>query len=1014
MRKILLFILLLIGFVSYGQVYQKYNQYGMEINRVLPDSLQGLPKDTFYVPQIVRKIPHIAAKGTSIYLWDTTLLKWGLYASGSGSGTYDSTYTRNDSLFGKSYGTEFWAGLRINQKLNITDTASMMANTIVDGYNSITKVGRNLKLGGASTENTIVSGQHSFTVNKQLSSSLGQIYADTAQLSFYYSQGHSLFNRHNIKVGFDGVNPNSLSLYSYTASKAALMYRSTADSLLIGQSRTVSDFASFNYGKVLIKYTPDSLMIKNLPSITDTSANKPAVMDATGKMSKSSYWYGGGSGSGSSKYDSTYTRNDSLFGKSYGLEFYTGLRINQKLNLSDTSGMLANYLNSVGWGLVRIGQTIRADTNQVETKANGQKGEDSLGVIISTKLPITDTLKPGRDFVYSADSLFLRGAWVNLKDFTGAADDNSTDNSAPLLAAVATGKNVFIPPGGIFRFSASAGITLNPGQVLFGAGPKSQLRYTGTLRAILPKDSSIIANFKLTGNGKNSGNTFETGIMCYLYKNWVIKDMIIEDFGGTAVANGGGGIFITGIATNNSEGASVINCRVMNCNAGINAVSRSEYVNVIGGTVSKNNTGISLGSGNFMISTVTMEENGTGFKIYSGANNGHGTIQGCMINHSSLYAIEIQDVAHELGFVISNCHFYYGALYFKNANNIKFSNCHFGSLDSVHIENSRYLQRVGCQWGKNLTLNPIPVSKYGTSDDFATIGEIGYDTNPVAWIYQVNTSDTSKFSGLVYIGSSSQFRVNNSGNLVRINNIPYSFPSAQAVSPDMFMKNDGSGNLSWDKVNINFIGAATGTNTIDNVNYKQEWKWDALAGTDGIKLSSVSTQAASDAQVLLQTNLSGANVNSNQTTYTFRATNTHTGTGSSNIAAYLLAGNGSNNYALITDGGNSGFATLTPNSIVQVSGSLSLKYVAKTANYTADITDYLIDCTSNTFTITLPTAVGIEGRTYIVKNSGAGTITIATTSSQTIDGATTKTLNTQYSGLTLVSDNVNWKVISIF
>jgi hypothetical protein len=46
------------------------------------------------------------------------------------------------------------------------------------------------------------------------------------------------------------------------------------------------------------------------------------------------------------------------------------------------------------------------------------------------------------------------------------------------------------------------------------------------------------------------------------------------------------------------------------------------------------------------------------------------------------------------------------------------------------------------------------------------------------------------------VGSSSQFRVNSSGNLVRINNIPYSFPSIQGTN--QYLKNDGSGNLTWE------------------------------------------------------------------------------------------------------------------------------------------------------------------------------------------------------------------------
>jgi collagen type VII alpha len=90
--------------------------------------------------------------------------------------------------------------------------------------------------------------------------------------------------------------------------------------------------------------------------------------------------------------------------------------------------------------------------------------------------------------------------------------------------------------------------------------------------------------------------------------------------------------------------------------------------------------------------------------------------------------------------------------------------------------------------------------------------------------------------------------------------------------------------------------------------------------------------------------------------------------------------------------------------------ALTVPYVAKTATYTATTNDYTVDCTSGTFTVTLPTAVGATGRVYIVKNSGAGTITVATTSSQTIDGVSTVSLATN--AVTRVQSNgSNWIVI---
>lgn len=94
-----------------------------------------------------------------------------------------------------------------------------------------------------------------------------------------------------------------------------------------------------------------------------------------------------------------------------------------------------------------------------------------------------------------------------------------------------------------------------------------------------------------------------------------------------------------------------------------------------------------------------------------------------------------------------------------------------------------------------------------------------------------------------------------------------------------------------------------------------------------------------------------------------------------------------------------------------ITGGLRANYLAKTTTYTITVTDYTIDCTTGTFTVTLPTAVGIAGQEFIIKNTGTGTITIATTSSQTIDGVTSKTLTTQYSGLRVQSTGSNWIVI---
>lgn len=72
-------------------------------------------------------------------------------------------------------------------------------------------------------------------------------------------------------------------------------------------------------------------------------------------------------------------------------------------------------------------------------------------------------------------------------------------------------------------------------------------------------------------------------------------------------------------------------------------------------------------------------------------------------------------------------------------------------------------------------------------------------------------------------------------------------------------------------------------------------------------------------------------------------------------------------------------------------------------------TDYVY-FVSGTTTLTLPTAVGNTNR-YTVKNTGAGTIIIATTSAQTIDGSASASLPVANTSLDLISDNANWRIV---
>lgn len=104
---------------------------------------------------------------------------------------------------------------------------------------------------------------------------------------------------------------------------------------------------------------------------------------------------------------------------------------------------------------------------------------------------------------------------------------------------------------------------------------------------------------------------------------------------------------------------------------------------------------------------------------------------------------------------------------------------------------------------------------------------------------------------------------------------------------------------------------------------------------------------------------------------------------------------------------------------LQVAGTMSIQglvagYVAKTANYTLTTTDYTVDCTTGSFTVTLPTAVGVTGQIYNIINSGSGTITVATTSSQTIGNTSSDPTSINInpgSNMQVQSTGANWRIL---
>jgi len=112
-----------------------------------------------------------------------------------------------------------------------------------------------------------------------------------------------------------------------------------------------------------------------------------------------------------------------------------------------------------------------------------------------------------------------------------------------------------------------------------------------------------------------------------------------------------------------------------------------------------------------------------------------------------------------------------------------------------------------------------------------------------------------------------------------------------------------------------------------------------------------------------------------------------------------------------------GIGTTTPNSMLDVRGSMSTNYRSFTTTTTITGTDNMVVFTGTAATsVALPTAVGITGREYWIKNASTTSptpvLTVSTTSSQTIDGNNSWTLDEANEVIRVISNGANWYVMN--
>ncbi len=107
-----------------------------------------------------------------------------------------------------------------------------------------------------------------------------------------------------------------------------------------------------------------------------------------------------------------------------------------------------------------------------------------------------------------------------------------------------------------------------------------------------------------------------------------------------------------------------------------------------------------------------------------------------------------------------------------------------------------------------------------------------------------------------------------------------------------------------------------------------------------------------------------------------------------------------------------GLNSNSPESTLQVNGSLATKVTTLSGNTTLDDTHHvvLVDASGGNVTLTVPLASSGDARQYMIKktDSSSNDVIITRSGANTIDGDTSVTMGVQYEARTIISDGTNW------
>lgn len=249
----------------------------------------------------------------------------------------------------------------------------------------------------------------------------------------------------------------------------------------------------------------------------------------------------------------------------------------------------------------------------------------------------------------------MQGGTISI-DITGASDVSASLQS--VIDGASTGDTIKIPSGKI-RLESQVNID----KELYIVSDSCSVEVIGDISAFfIDSDNVTVKGFNFHSSDAANG---AEAITVNSKNRFNISDCNFSDLDY-------GVRFYSTRLTGTNELSIIHNSYFVDCNYGIVSEEGGEYTNITSCRLHNCNVGVSISGGNVTLIGCNITFGLTGVELLAGANNSHGIISGCEINHTST---PIKADGMTKGHTIVGCHLYQGDINLKDSIGVCFDNC---------------------------------------------------------------------------------------------------------------------------------------------------------------------------------------------------------------------------------------------------------------------------------------------------------------------------------------------------